>query len=181
MPRAVRIEDMPPAAVGRAATAPLDPVGAEDDFRFHALLYPNRSLSRDGFKRVIAFVVGINVLNAIIYFQVGAWPVAVFCGIDIVIVWLAFQASYVSGRKHERIMLTDDALWVSRVLPSGHETRWRLDPAAVRVRIDRPVEHDTQLRLVERGRTLIVASFLSAKERGEFADALNKALAGRKI
>ena len=180
MAHALRIEDMPPAAVGRAASAPLDPVAAEEDFRFHALLYPNRSLSRDGFRRVIGLVVGINVLNAVIYLTVGAWPVAVFCGIDILIVWVAFQASYVSGRKHERVMLTDEALWVSRVLPSGHETRWRLDPMATRVRIDRPVRHETQLRLVERGRTLVLGSFLTPKERGELAGALDAALAGRR-
>ena len=181
MSHALRIEDMPPAAIGRASSAPLDPVAAEDDFRFHALLYPNRSLSRDGFRRVLAVVVGINVLNAVIYFTVGAWPVAVFCGLDILIVYLAFQASYVSGRRHERVMLTDDALWVARVLPSGHETRWRLDPRAARVRIDRPVRHETQLRLVQWGRTLVLGSFLSPKERGELADALDRALAERRV
>ena len=165
---------MPPAQVGRAAEAP--PVARDDDFRFHALLYPNRSLSPDGFKRVLGLVVGVNVLNASIYFSVGAWPVAFFCGLDILVVWLAFQMSYASGRRHERIMLTDDALWVSRVLPSGHETRWRLDPFAARVRIDRPVRHETQARIVERGRTLVVGSFLAPDERGELADALDTAL-----
>ena len=166
---------MPPSQVGRAAEAP--PVAAEDDFRFHALLYPNRSLSPDGFKRVLFLVVLVNTINAVVYFNVGAWPVAFFCGLDILIVWLAFQMSYASGRRHERIMLTGDALWVSRVLPSGHETRWRLDPRAARVRIERPVRHETQARIVERGRTLVIGSFLSPEERGELADALDTALA----
>ena len=169
------IETMPPDAVGRAGEAPA-PVAAEDDFRFHALLYPNRSLSADGFKKVLGLVVMVNLINGLVYFTLGAWPVAFFCGLDILIVWLAFQASYVSGRRHERIMLTEDALWVSRVLPSGHETRWRLDPLSVRVIIERPVRHETQARLVQRGRTLIVGSFLSPAERGELADALDTAL-----
>ena len=172
-------ETMPPVAVGRASSAPLAPVAPEDDLRFHALLYPNRSLSRDGFRRVIGLVVAMNAVNALIYLSLGAWPVAFFCGVDILIVWLAFQASYVSGRRHERLMLTEDALWVSRVLPSGHETRWKLCPWAVRVRIDRPVRHASQLRLVERGRTLIVGSFLSPAERGELAEALQAALSAR--
>ncbi|MBB4657979.1 DUF2244 domain-containing protein [Parvularcula dongshanensis] len=176
MARSAIIEDMPPAAVGKAAAKPLDPVAAEDDFRFHALLYPNRSLSPDGFKRVLGVVILANLINAVVYVTLGAWPVAFFCGADIVIVWLAFQASYVSGRRHERIMLTEDALWVSRVLPSGHETRWRLDPWRARVRIDRPVRHETQLHLCQHGRTLIVGSFLSPKERGELAEALDRAL-----
>ena len=180
MDRALRsrravIETMPPAAVGRAGEAP-DPVSADSDFRFHALLYPNRSLSPDGFKRVLGIVILVNVVNALIYFSLGAWPVAFFCGVDILIVWLAFQMSYASGRRHERIMLTDEELWISRVLPSGHETRWKLDPLAVRVVIDRPVRHETQARLTERGRTLIVGSFLSPEERGDLADALDTAL-----
>lgn len=172
------VETMIPTVIGRASAETFDPVAAEDDFRFHALLYPNRSLSRDGFRRVIGLVIGINLLNAVIYLSVGAWPVAIFCGVDILIVWAAFQASYVAGRKHERIMLTDDSLWVSRVLPSGHETRWKLDPAMVRVRIDRPVTHTSQLRLVQHGRTLVVGSFLSAPERSELAEAISTALVG---
>jgi len=176
MASALTIENMPPSAVGRAAGAPLDPVGEDEDFRFHALLYPNRSLTPDGFRRVIGLVVGVNLINAIIYVTLGAWPVAFFCGVDILIVWLAFQASYLSGRRHERVMLTEDALWVSRVLPSGHETRWKLNPYWARVRIDRPVRHETQLRLTEKGRTLVLGSFLSPKERGELAEALDSAL-----
>lgn len=176
MRKSLTIENMPPLVTGKVGQQGPDPVPEEEDFRFHALLYPNRSLSSDGFKRVIALIVGANLLNAIIYFTVGAWPVAFFCGVDILIVWLAFKISYAQGRRHERVMLTDDALWVSRVLPSGHETRWKLSPFWVRLEIKRPVEHDTQLKLIEKGRTLILGSFLSPKERGELASALERAL-----
>ena len=170
------LETMPPTVSGRARKEDMRPVAPDDDFAFHALLTPNRSLSWEGFKQVMAVVIAVNVVNGIIYFALGAWPVAFFCGIDIVIVWLAFTLSYAQGRRHERIMLTDDALWVSRVLPSGHETRWKLSPYWVKVEIDRPVEHESQLRLIEKGKTLIVGSFLSPKERGEVADALSAAL-----
>ncbi|MEM1379921.1 MAG: DUF2244 domain-containing protein [Pseudomonadota bacterium] len=176
MSRTSTIETMPPTVAGRAKLTGPDPVAAEDDFRFHALLYPNRSLSADGFKRVLAAVIGVNLLNAFIYLNVGAWPVAFFCGIDIAIVWLAFKISYAQGRRHERVMLTEDALWISRVLPSGHETRWKLSPHWARVDIDRPVEHETQLKIRQNGKTLILGSFLAPKERGELADALQAAL-----
>lgn len=170
------LETMPPTVTGRARKEDLTPVDREEDFAFHALLTPNRSLSWEGFRQVMAVVIGVNIVNAMIYFSVGAWPVVFFCGVDIVIVWLAFKLSYAQGRRHERVMLTDEALWVARVLPSGHETRWKLNPYWVRVEIDRPVQHDTQLRLVEKGKTLILGSFLSPKERGEVADALSTAL-----
>ncbi|MEM6745922.1 MAG: DUF2244 domain-containing protein [Pseudomonadota bacterium] len=170
------IETMPPTAVGKTRLVGPDPVDAEDDFRFHALLFPNRSLSPDGFRRVLAVVVGVNLMNAIIYFTLGAWPVAFFCGVDILIVWAAFKASYAQGRRHERVMLTHDALWVSRVLPSGHETRWKLSPYWTQVEIDDPVEHATQLKLIEKGKTLVLGSFLAPGERKELADAIQEAL-----
>ena len=176
MPHAAALETMPPTITGRAGQDSLAPVARSDDFAFHALLYPNRSLTRGGFRQVMAVIIAVNLVNGLIYFSVGAWPVVFFCAVDIAIVWLAFQLSYVQGRRHERIMLTDQALWVSRVLPSGHETRWRLSPHRVRVKIRRPITHDSQIQLVEQGKTLLVGSFLSPKERGELADALDKAL-----
>ncbi len=176
MARTTTIENMPPTVTGRSADAGLAPVDENEDFRFHALLYPNRSLSKDGFKRVLGVVIGVNLLNGLIYFTLGAWPVAFFCGIDILVVWWAFHLSYIQGRRHERLMLTEDALWVSRVLPSGHETRWKLSPYWAKVSIERPVSHETQLKLTEKGRTLIIGSFLSPKERGELATALSHAL-----
>ncbi|MCQ8186301.1 DUF2244 domain-containing protein [Parvularcula maris] len=177
MARTLTIENMPPTVTGKSTGRPMGPVAEDEDFRFHALLYPNRSLSRDGFRRVLSVVVGVNIVNAVIYLTLGAWPVAFFCGVDILIVWWAFKLSYMQGRRHERVMLTDDALWISRVLPSGHETRWKLSPYWARVSIDRPVQHDTQLQLIEKGRTLVLGSFLSPKERGELAEALGDALA----
>lgn len=174
------LETMPPTLSGRARKEDMTPVARDEDFAFHALLTPNRSLSWAGFRQVMAVVIGINLMNAAIYFAAGAWPVVFFCGVDIVIVWLAFKLSYVQGRRHERIMLTEDALWVSRVLPSGHETRWKLNPYWLRVEIDDPVTHDSQLRLIEKGKTLIVGSFLSPNERGEVAVALKAALRDQK-
>lgn len=171
-----RLETMAPTMSGRARREDMKPVDRDEDFAFHALLTPNRSLSWEGFRQVMIVVIAVNLVNGLIYFTLGAWPVLIFCGIDILIVWLAFKLSYVQGRRHERIMLTDDALWVSRVLPSGHETRWKLSPAFVQVEIERPIEHESQLTLREKGKTLIVGSFLSPKERGEVADALLVAL-----
>lgn len=169
-------ETLPPTAIGRArpgedmvptgVTAPIDIV-----------LYPNRSLSRDGFRTVMAVVIGVNVLNALAYYFLGAWPVIFFCGLDIVLVWLAFRLSYAQGRRQERIVLLGEQLWVSRTLPTGHETRWRLSPYWVRVAIDRPAQHESQLRLIEKGRTLIVGSFLSPAERETLADRLAQDLA----
>jgi uncharacterized membrane protein len=176
MARAHYIEDMAPVLKGRANDLPETLLAESDSHVFDALLYPHRSLPNSGFIAVMTIVIVINLTLGLYFFSIGAWPVLGFCGLDIFFVWLAFKLSYRQGRLHERVRVTPDAMWVSRVLPSGHESRWRLQPFWTDVRIDRPVEHESQVRVVSKGRTLILGSFLSPEERGEFADALAGAL-----
>lgn len=175
MVRVLSIEDMAPVVTGRARDLP--PETAASDCRFDALLFPNRSLPNAGFVAVMSVVIGVNLVFGTMFFAMGAWPVLGFCGLDIFLVWLAFKLSYRQGRLHERVRVTDEALWVSRVLPSGHESRWRLDPYWTSLSIRRPIDEESQVKLRTKGRTLVVGAFLSPEERGAFADALSAALA----
>lgn len=173
--RAVPFEDMAPAEKGRAlAPAPV-PAGEAD--AFDAVLYPNRSLPNAGFLVVMGVVIGANMIFGAWFFAIGAWPVIGFCGLDIFLVWLAFKLSYRQGRLHERVCVAPGAMRVARVLPSGHETRWRLEPYWARVVIDNPDTHETRVRVVSGGRSLVLGAFLSPEERMKFAAALKAALA----
>ena len=175
MDRLRNIETMAPVMKGRARD--LEPAPADDDETlFDAVLYPNRSLPNAGFTAVMAVVIGANFLFGTYFYAIGAWPVIGFCGLDVFLVWLAFKLSYRQGRLRERVRVTGDEMWVSRVLPSGHEARWRLQPAWTRVAIDRPIAHESQVRVSSKGETLILGAFLSPAERGRFADALAAAL-----
>ena len=176
MQRLRDIETMAPVMKGRARD--LAETGATDGgaAHFDAVLYPNRSLPNAGFLAVMAVVIGANILFGVYFYAIGAWPVIGFCGFDVFLVWLAFKLSYRQGRLRERVRVSDEAMWVSRILPSGHEARWRLQPAWTRVAIDQPVEHESQVRVTSKGETLILGAFLSPEERGRFADALAGAL-----
>lgn len=176
MVRVSAIEDMAPSEKGQARDLP--PEAADRACRFDALLFPNRSLPNAGFVAVMAVVIGVNLTFGTLFFMLGAWPVLGFCGLDILLVWIAFKLSYRQGRLHERVRITDDTLLVSRVMPSGHELRWRMHPYWTALSIRRPIDEDSQVRLHTKGRTLVVGSFLSPKERGDFADALSAALSG---
>lgn len=175
MARAQIIETMAPTIRGRALRPP-DAVEEDERLLFNALLYPNRSLPNAGFIAVMAVILGANLMSTLIFSIMGAWPVGVFLVVDALAVFIAFKISYRQGRQHERILMTADDLWICRVLPSGHETRWRLQPYWTQVKIDRPVEHESQLVVKSRGRQLLVGSFLSPAERGDLADALQSAL-----
>jgi len=165
MVRGIVIENLPPIEKGRGQEL-ADIVADSGDGVFDAILYPNRSLPRAGFLLVMA----------VYFYAIGAWPVIGFCGLDVFLVWLAFKISYRQGRLHERIRISDNALWVSRVLPSGHETRWKMQPFWTRVVIDDPVRHESQLQLRSKGGTLVIGSFLAPGERGELGATLQRVL-----
>lgn len=168
------IEDMPPAEKGRA----LGPIPApERDAEFDAVLYPNRSLPDAGFLAVMSIVIAANIVFGVYFYSIGAWPVIGFCGIDVALVYLAFKLSYRQGRLHERVRIAAGDMRVSRVLPSGHESRWRIEPFYARVVIDNPDAHEARVRVVSRGRSLVLGAFLSPEERMTFAAALSAALA----
>lgn len=172
--RSAAFEDMAPEEKGRA----LDPSSADrSDAMFDAVLYPNRSLPNAGFLAVMAIVLGANILFGVYFFSIGAWPVIGFCGLDVFLVWLAFRISYRQGRLRERVIICSGDMRVSRVLPSGHESRWRLNPYWTRVVIDRPDEHEAQVRVVSKGRSLVLGAFLSPDERMSFGRSLVAAVA----
>ncbi len=174
MSRVCVFEDMAPAERGRASDlGPQEVAGAA---AFDAALHPNRSLPNAGFLAVMAIVIGANIVFGVYFFSIGAWPVLGFCGLDVFLVWLAFKLSYRQGRLHERVRIDNGGLRVSRVLPSGHESRWTIEPFWARVVIDNPGAHEARVRIVSKGRSLVLGAFLSPDERMSFARALSAAL-----
>lgn len=177
---AAAFEDMPPDEKGRALNPA--PESASGDAMFDAVLYPNRSLPNAGFLAVMGVVIGANIFFGIYFFSIGAWPVIGFCGLDVFLVWLAFKLSYRQGRLRERVIVREGDLRVLRILPSGHESRWRLQPHWARVVIDREGEHEARVRIVSKGRSLVLGAFLAPQERVTFGRSLAAAIAraGRK-
>ena len=106
----------------------------------------------------------------------GAWPVFGFFGLDVLLIYVAFKASYRSGRMHETLRLTENALTVERVGPGRRHRSWRFQPYWLRVEMDDPPEHESQLTLASHGRRLVVGAFLAPEERLEVARALGAAL-----
>ena len=143
---------------------------------FDALLRPNRSLSPLGFWIVMGLIGAVSFAAGIAFSLQGAWPVVGFFGLDVALIYWAFKASYRSGRLHETVRLTDDALEVQRISPSGRVEIWRYQPYWIQVDMDNPPDHDSQLTLRSHGRSLTIGAFLSPDERLELAEALRSAL-----
>jgi uncharacterized membrane protein len=159
-----------PAAVARSGPA----------VPFDAVLYPNRSLGSLGFYALMAAIVLASVAIGAGFVLVGAWPVTGFLGLDVLLLYLAFRWNYRAGRCAELIRLDREGLCVRQMTPDGRTHAWRFEPHWVRVTIDDPPRHDSQLVLSSHGRALAIGAFLTAEERAEVAKALRAALAAHR-
>lgn len=145
-------------------------------YLFDAVLQPNTSLNPKGFLLLMTAIASVSFVAGMAFMLSGAWPVLGFFGLDVALIYLAFKTNYRWARMYETVRLTEDTLLVERISPSGKVQRWRFQPYWLRVDIDRPVTHESQLVLSSHGKRLKIGSFLTPDERFELAEALTDAL-----
>jgi uncharacterized membrane protein len=150
--------------------------GAGQRVFFDAILHPHRSLSPKGFAIFMGVFSAISLTVGGFFWLLGAWPILGFFGLDILAVWYAFRRNYRNARMYETIRLTERELVVHRVGLKGRDDTWTFQPYWLRVTMDDPPEHESQVTLTSHGQTLTVGSFLSPEERLDFAKALREAL-----
>jgi len=154
---------------------PTAPDGKASPVFFDAVLYPHRSLPPQGFLVLMLLLGAVSFAAGVSFVLIGAWPVFGYFGLDVLLVYLAFRASYRSARMHEWVRLTEDALTVERVGQRGERRRWQFQPFWLRVVLE---ERDETNRLVltSHGRQVVVGGFLAPAERKNLAVALKDAL-----
>ena len=136
-----------------------------------AVITPNRSLSKQGLAVLMSGLAIYNVLLAIVMTLIGAFPIPVFLGLDLLALAIAFHISNRRATRAERVQVSAEAVTVIR----QEAPIWTSPTAFTRVVIDADDEEpEVQLRLS--GRSLTVAGWLSPKERRDFASALERAI-----
>ena len=143
---------------------------------FDAVLTPHRSLPRSGFRLLLAAIALANAVTGTFVAALGGWPILAFLALDVPLVALFLCINYRSGRMRERLRLTRRGLEIERTDPGGRTRRVTLAPFWLRVEMDDPPEHGSQLVLASRGRRERVGAFLTPQERLEVARALRTAL-----
>lgn len=128
-------------------------------------LSPNRSLGRHHARWLMIGVAGVLGLGGLRLLVLGLWPVVPFLVVDLALLGWALHASFRSGRGHERLVLDDHALVVTRVAADGGTRETRLDALFTRVMIRETPLGDAHLFLAARGANVRIGAFLSAAER----------------
>ncbi len=144
---------------------------------FHAVLYPHRSLSRQGFWILMGAIILIMGFAASRALSIGAWPVAVFALADIALVYGAFKLSYRAGRQFEEVTVDEAEIRVRKVTPSGHVSTHAFQTAWAKLSITRHEDEGvTRLDLGSHGQWIVLGAFLDPEARENFADAFSTAL-----
>jgi len=164
--------------IGRAITVTMSPDtdSKPDGVHFDAVLTPHRSLPRWGDALLIGGLAGALGFVGLAFWSLGAWPVAGFCGLEVVLVWGAFELNYRSARVLESLRLGGRLLQIERTQPSGRTAYWTFEPGWVRVAAEPFDNNRNRLVVASHGKRLHIGAFLSNDERSEFAEALNEAL-----
>ena len=150
------------------------------DIRYQATLYPNNSLSPRGFRILISLMGGLFFIVGLTFLSMGAWPVSGLLGLDLLLIYWAFQHNFRENRLRELVVVDDETIKLKRVTPAGGEQEWSF--ASYWARIER--EHDqhqacTALRLSTHGEGIRFATFLLPEEREELADEISRHLGHR--
>ncbi len=151
---------------------------AGEPLLFDAVLTPYRSLSPRGFAILMGTAGLIGFVFGACFIALGAWPIFGFCGLEWLLFYVFFRLNYRAARLQERIRMTPESVTVERKDPRGRTQSWSFQPYWLRVEMDDPSAHESQLALASHGRRLTIGSFLSPVERQELAQALRAVLAG---
>ena len=146
---------------------------------WQAVLTPHRSLTRQGFLLVMGLVVLVNLVVGGLFMAIGAWPIAGFSGLDVLLVWWAFRANFADAHQMERIRITEHELVFDRLRQSQPPQQQRFVRRWVRVELEEDRERELigRLSLVSGGTRVTVGEFLAPEERKTLASALRAAIA----
>src|SRR5689334_24455919 len=86
---------------------------------FSAVLTAHRSLGDVGFIVLMSLLSAFSFAGGIVFFLIGAWPVVGFFGLDVLLVYLAFRASYRAATAYEAVTMTSTELRVRKVTHRG--------------------------------------------------------------
>lgn len=170
---------MPEMKVGVTIMDDSSPINSEPVF--NAVLTPYRSLGRTGFIILVTITLAIAVFNVIFFLVADALPVAMFFGLDILLLYGAFYLNYRAARAREEVFVSRTELAIRKVAPSGRARVSRYNPFWAKFQVDRHQEFGiTAMAVTGEGRRTVLGSFLNPDDRESFAKAFTAALASVK-
>ncbi len=134
-------------------------------------IWPHRSLSRKGFLVLITILAGLLSTIGVGFFLAGAWPVIGFLGLELLVVWGAFNLNYRASRVRETIETNTETLKIEHTDERGKLAITEFPVGWLRTHLSPSVPPDISSRYRQRvilsshGRTIEVGAFLHPAEK----------------
>jgi uncharacterized membrane protein len=155
----------------------MDPMQPLDDLiLFQAEVTPHRSLSSRGLRVIIAFVCVVGLGTTTLFWAMGAWPIAGFNGVEILLAIVLLREHQKSARAKEILWLSEAGLRIRRVDARGRTNEFLLPAGWLNVVLAERPGRVPGLYLAARGAQVEVAMSLGEPEKRDLAEALAGAL-----
>ncbi len=152
----------------------------DEPLLLETVLRPSPPMSARALAIILAVVTALNLAFALSFVLRGAWPVAPFMGLDVLLLAWAFRESRIKARAHERVTLSPSALRVEQHPARGTAREVAFNPYWVRVDLQPWTEYSNRLFLRSHGRSIQLGAFLAPTTRESFARTLKSALSAAK-
>lgn len=141
-----------------------------------AVIRQNASMTPLGLKVVMGVMIASSLIFGIFFFVIGAWPAPIFLGLDVLLVWLAFRASFRAAERRERVRVSAETVEISLEAEGGTKTVWTSPTAFTGLDVESFGQDDTKVRLRMHRRRYLVGRALSPGERADLGRALETAI-----
>ena len=149
---------------------------AQEPVLFEAVIVPHRSLSVVGLRILLAAVLAACVGSSTAFVLLGAWPVGVFAGLELVLAAVLFRLHMNAARASELLLLTPAGLRIVRTSARGRVETRDLPADWMAVRLEERHGRVPALVLQRRGQAVEVARELGEDAKRSLAEALAEAL-----
>jgi uncharacterized membrane protein len=147
---------------------------------FEAVIVPHRSLSITGLRVLLGVVLAASVASSTAFVLLGAWPVGVFAGLELVLAAFLFRLHMRAARASELLLLTPQGLRIVRTSPRGRVESRDLPADWMAVRLEERPGRVPALMLQLRGQAVEVGRELGEEAKRSLAEALAEALHRRR-
>ena len=139
------------------------------------VIRPNRSLSRQGLWIVLGVLLAFNLAVGLLMVIIGAYPVPIFLGLDMLGIVIAFRVNNRRALWGERVRVDADRIVVSHEGGPRREV-WTSPTAFTRISFEGERERSPELALHVSGKSTTIAMALGMEDRARFAEALRRAI-----
>lgn len=143
---------------------------------FSTVLRRNRSAHLRAISVIVGVVGAVLTVAGIGFVLAGAWPVAGFLGLEVVLLAVALRLHHHVGREQEIIDVTDRSLTVRRVDRRGRSEDWSFPAFWVQVDPAGTGAMEGPLEIRSHGQSVFVGKWMTPTERQRLADNLRQAL-----